>query len=67
MTLIEIDNLLLLSRQEANLIINTAKLKSAEIISDAYLKIPDIVDKTEESVISPDNKTSLKRVSELPN
>ncbi|RLD84206.1 MAG: hypothetical protein DRJ10_01770, partial [Bacteroidetes bacterium] len=60
--LIEIDNLVMLSKQEAALIINTARLKSAEIISDAYLKIPDIVEKSEESVILTDNKSDLKKI-----
>ncbi len=58
----KIDSLILLSRQESELIINTAKLKSAEIISNAYFKIPDIVDKSEENIISTNSKSDLKKI-----
>lgn len=60
--LMEIDNLLLLSKQEAALIINTARLKSAEIISNAYLQIPDIVEKSDESIISTGSKIDLNKI-----
>jgi len=60
--LIKIDSLLLLSKQEAELIINTARLKSSEIISNAYFQIPEIVEKTDKSIISSSDKTDLKKI-----
>jgi len=57
----KIDSLVLLTREESVLIINTAKLKSAEIISNAYLEIPDIVE-PDESIVSSNSKDDLKKI-----
>lgn len=58
----KIDSLLLLSKQKADLMINTAELKSAEIVADAYDKIPDEIENLNNGTIFTDNKTVLKKV-----
>ncbi|OQY05416.1 MAG: hypothetical protein B6I20_01290 [Bacteroidetes bacterium 4572_117] len=60
--LIEIESMLSLSEQEAKLIITTAKLKSAEILAEAYFKIPDISENSKENQAYSLNKADLKRV-----
>jgi serine phosphatase RsbU (regulator of sigma subunit) len=60
--LAKIDSLLINSRQKADLMINTAKIKSSEIVADAYNKIPDKTESSSNKVIFTDNKIVLKEI-----